>query len=541
MNSNRSLVTVLSAFIYFLTFSNTSAAFFETQLPLKDINYNKTQCPTVHPTHTGLINKMNDLKDKIDREAKGCQTSEQKNIDRTLKDLDIFLSSKDRKAAFQIYETASQKALTPLKAKKVKNYTSTAVRLFSKLVGHINSSGCFKKEKTKAEALADASQIVSEVTQVTSTVSGPYGAPLATFGSLTSSVLGGLSAYISSIDGYDFDLKPQRDAYNQTLCSYYEVRKQLMSAINPQQRVSELNILKESLLRRLEDLSENCIECEKIIKAYLFTPEAFNFNDTQWLDLADKVDAQFTQPVGQITLQTINDLEWTLKEQEQWQNLQKAQYSSRGPAELVKLKIELDQFLLKSQAERYVNWSIENAEDNFKMYNAFTNWWIETLTLPLYRTEQNKEIFERRFQGQLNHEWAYGFFLKLEDKIFKPGDNFEFRLDTHYQKSQDHFQLFYFNVKGIQEHCDFFNTLRLSTRVRKLCASKNITKLKNKVSAIMSDAAKSTSENSILLFSDYQYSQSKNTGNKTQNWLEALKKQDQQWEQNKIFELRSVK
>ncbi len=518
---------------------SSSTHFFAVDSSAEDLSYHKIQCPSIHPQISQLINTFDQLRDKIRNEARNCSTEkEQTNVNSTLNGVHSFLSSNQRINFFDLFDKNKNKALTAQQTAFIQKYAYSATQVFFKFMGAIKNSSCFEREKTKSQALSNAASIITEITRLAAMVSGPYGAPITLFGSLTSGVLTGLKTYVSAANpGYDFKEKSQRDAYANTLCSYYEIRQQLVNSTHPMKRVSELTKLQETLLSRLQDLSKNCTNCEQIIKSYLFpTSKKINFSSEKWSVLASEADKKFLKPLGEITLETINSLEWVLAEKKNLEDIHNDQFSSVGPAELLKLKISLDRFLFKSQAQRYLNWSINNTKKTYDRYLSFTKWWVDTFSLKFYPVASKSEsdlfpkltpFLERVAKREVNHEFAHRFFI--ESGL----DWSDSHLKIHYQDSQDQFQLFYFNLNAVIEYCDFFNSMELSSQVKLLCSSETLSKLITRKKSILNDISKGSSEEgSAILMTERSFT---NTVNSPTTWLDGLKKLNQKWASDKTL------
>ena len=530
--------------------------FFDIPSTPRKINYQRILCPTVHPEHARLINEFRKLKTLIISQAYGCQPEEKKVLTSAITGVENFLASKTRKKTIKETVTNKNKTLAPSQVVSLQKYTGKAIKTFFNLLSSVNSNKCLEDSKTKTQILGSAAKIISETTQLASLVAGPYGAPIMLFGSAATGILQGLKDYTNSVKGYDFELPSQRESYREILCAYFSLRQQLDSTINPKKKIKELTILKQALFTRLARVSTECSECKQIAESYIADEKGFNFSNPKWLDLAQQANKKYTnkkdlssssqdllsdeyeQPLGQVTLESINALKWVQDQKKLLEKFSASGYSSTGPAELLQLKISLDRFLFKDQAYQYIDQSLNDTDDMFDNYIDFTSNWTMTYHRSLRpvphslvgnkiddpKTLENLILFFNK-KEPLNHVYAYDFFIK--HKQYFPEDIVDFDFVANYDQSHDLFELFHFNLKSVHEYCDFFKDIRLSIATKRLCSSKNLNDLTQKDQKILNDI--SNSESAQEMFSLLTASTRKEKPPKAKNWLESLEEIEKVW------------
>lgn len=121
---------------------------------------------------------------------------------------------------------------------------------------------CLKAEKLSV--LQALSSITQEVTSVSAAYSGPYGVPVAIGGAGVAGILQGIDLIIKKQNyGYRFSQLEYRDLFATNLCSYHDIKSEIVDLLAPEFRVETYDTLVEELESLQQELVRDYPLCKK--------------------------------------------------------------------------------------------------------------------------------------------------------------------------------------------------------------------------------------------------------------------------------------
>lgn len=403
----------------------------------------ETTCPAVGSEYTELLSKLSGIQTAIksDRNCKDVAL----NV-KSLSDLII----KDRQRVLQIIEDSQGQPLTAEESKIVQDYAenlTTKVAALNDLFSQSNY--CFRDDQPEQQLAALAS-FVGEASQLLSTLSGPWGTPIALAGNVVAGYLTGLNkVFKSRAPEYDFSKPELWSNYVRDLCTYFGYREQVVHLLHPQERIKQLNELKSRLDTKIENLQ--------------ITDSFHTVQNLAWRDWIVKEIAR---------IQRENETYWG---------------DSSGRYLLAQAKSEIEDVLIERRAPQFIEYDIKKSSHDFDEFRNF----LAQEGQALYKTIEHADrriLTHHISPARLALRWvnAISYFealvihaLDFDWLIEGPQkDDLKFSAQHFREQSLERLVQAQTSVRMTQSFCDFFRHAGFYTSaVRQQCTSDQLTGL----------------------------------------------------------------
>ncbi|NRA44055.1 MAG: hypothetical protein HRU09_03755 [Oligoflexales bacterium] len=211
-------------------------------------------CPSSNPRYKDAIIQLSDFKNRVD-------------VDQTCNDLFKQLATLSGDAGGGLFFGPP---VSPNGAELSLFELTLLTRFSDAVVGRIRSivnslilrPQCLKEDKLSV--LQSLSSITQEVTSISAAYSGPYGVPVAIGGASIAGILQGIDLIIKKQNyGYRFDKLEYRDLFATNLCSYHDIKTEIVDLLAPEFRVETYDTLVEELESLQEELVRDYPLCNK--------------------------------------------------------------------------------------------------------------------------------------------------------------------------------------------------------------------------------------------------------------------------------------
>ena len=211
-------------------------------------------CPSSNPRYKDAIIQLGELKDRVE-------------VDQACNDLIKQLAALSNGSGGGLFFGAP---VNPRGGELSLFELSQLTRFSDAVVGKVRSivnslilrPQCLKAEKLSV--LQALSSITQEVTSISAAYSGPYGVPVAIGGASVAGILQGIDLIIKKQNyGYRFDKLEYRDLFATNLCSYHDIKSEIVDLLAPEFRVETYDTLVEELESLQEELVRDYPLCQK--------------------------------------------------------------------------------------------------------------------------------------------------------------------------------------------------------------------------------------------------------------------------------------
>jgi hypothetical protein len=319
------------------------------------------QCPATNEVMKDFRKKIMELKTSIKAEAQCAPI--QANVGK-LSDL----VTKDREGFLKLISQGESQGLSTADMQTVQNYvsdlTTTTSDLFNVLSGN---DACFAEDK-QGTSLSFITSLVGEGSKILALVGGPVGGTVSVAANLITGFLNGMEQVKKNRRGYKFEVTDQRIAYAETLCSFFEYRRELDNLLNPYESISNLTNLSDLIDQQLNVLYKSCPECAAMIDTV--DAQIALGNDTTtalWTDAFEKnliisaeaIDKTYTRKLGTHTYRSLKTRTWI---PERVAALQSTQLKADlGLQDVLGQMVDIENFLLDRQVGYFLDYLSKDA------------------------------------------------------------------------------------------------------------------------------------------------------------------------------------
>lgn len=312
------------------------------------------QCPATNEVMKDFRNKLTELKKSIKSEAQ-CEPIKS-NVENLSK-----LVTEGRDTFLKLTTKGQSQGLSPDDMKSVESYvsnlTTTTTALFDVITGN---DACFAEDK-QGNSLAFITGLIGEGSKILALVGGPVGGTISVAANVITGFLNGMDQVKKNRRGYKFEVIDQRIAYANTMCSFFEYRREVDTLLNPYESISNLQALETIIDRQLDLLYKSCKECAAMIDEV--NAQVKSGNDTPallWTDLFEKnlitkaeaIDKNYTRNLGTHTYRSLKTRTWLPERMTALQNT--SLKADLGVQDVLNQMDNIENFLIDSQARWFL-------------------------------------------------------------------------------------------------------------------------------------------------------------------------------------------
>ncbi len=411
------------------------------------------KCPAVPEAYSKMITQLNVLKTAIKQEAAcGPVNAEVKGLEELL--------GKRRTEVKALIEKSKTETLDEKELEAVREYVEDVTKKVLSTAELISRSNyCFAEDKKNLD-FSDLASITLDATALAKTVAGPWATPIALGGQALAGIFQGLNTMIKNHRGYDFTKIENRQAYVQSLCSYYNYRQDINTMLYPQQRVSQLRSLESSLSSHLKGVVDNCADCADLAsktiatlknekpadkKKKLKTPGELSMQ-------AAAINNAYIRPLGTYTVRTLTTLKWINGEIERV-NADSGEDTTVGRDFLSEAKADMDRFLFEKEAPSFVNFQATKGYDLFREFSSFTRTEGDRLMMQAVASGQGQWIDMSRMSEVDVIKTVAGY----QERVRAVGNtSLAARIQQYTQKSTELFERTRLAAGVNETYCTFF-------------------------------------------------------------------------------------
>lgn len=213
-------------------------------------------CPALTEDSLQILSSIQSLRDTIKIQAE-CAPIEDK-----LKNVAEIMSYSKWGEVKKMFSTTEAPALEGSDIDEIDQLVTQAARNLTEVIGMINGNkaNCLD-ESDRISFLAKLSGVVSEVSSIAGSVTGPYGMAVSLGGSIISAAITGIDKAYNN-KAYHFKNPDDEILFMNQFCSFSEIQKDIYDYLELSTRQEELQILDSYLGYKIGDLLTNCPLCE---------------------------------------------------------------------------------------------------------------------------------------------------------------------------------------------------------------------------------------------------------------------------------------
>ncbi len=457
-------------------------------------------CPAVGNEYEKMISKLDAIKTSIKSDA-NCQ-----NVALKVKSLED-LVVKDRQKVLELTQQEKIENLTAEQAQLVRDYAENVTKKVSSLMDlFMNSNYCFREEGPDKQ-LSQLAGFVNEASQLVGALSGPWGTPIALAGNVVAGFLTGMDQVLKSRSGYDFNQRDQWMNYVENLCTYHSYRDQIEHLLNPRARVAELQDLKAKLEGHLQDMAQQCRECQNIQDAYNAQRKTPAKQLSEQLSPQIKAaDSTFAQPLGSYTLQSLGLRDWVNEEIKRVQREAASYWSdASGRHMLTRAKEQIENFLVDRESVRFLSHQVARSQKDFNnflyfvgsegtsLYVRLNNSGYGIISSPLNNAVWSSpvEVFRSLIVKPLDWE-------KMPQSSHR--EDMKFSWNHFHHQSMARLRKVQTTLQVAQSFCSFFkHSGQYNSGIRAQCSSNHLRRLLEQGSNLEKEIADSEGDSESLL------------------------------------------
>ena len=219
-----------------MRFSVQNSLFLIVLLILTEYSFS-LPCPHANPRYKNALIQLSEFKDRVEVDQ-ACQ-----DLVRQLSQL----SSGQGGGFFFTPVNPNGANLSLFELSLLTRYSDIVVGRVQSIVNSlILRPQCLKTEKLSI--LQTLSSVTQGVTSISAAYSGPYGVPVAIGGAGVAGILQGIDLIIKKQNhGYRFDKLEYRDLFATNLCTYHDIKSEIVDLLAPEFRVETYDTLVEEL------------------------------------------------------------------------------------------------------------------------------------------------------------------------------------------------------------------------------------------------------------------------------------------------------
>jgi hypothetical protein len=412
-------------------FSITSQGLDPDSRPTTYSQFPILQCPATNEVMKDFRNKILDLKKSIKAEAQ-CEPIKA-NVSK-LSDL----VTKDREGFLKLITQGQSQGLSSDDMKTVQNYvsdlTTTTSDIFSVISGN---DACFAEDRQGA-SLSFIASLIGEGSKILALVGGPTGGTISVAANLITGFLNGMDQVKKNRRGYKFEVADQRIAYAETLCSFFEYRRELDNLLNPYESISNLKNLRAVLERQLKILYNSCPECALMIdQVNVEIAKGHTSADSLWTDSFEKnlilsaeaIDATYTRKIGTHTYRSLKTRSWIPSRIAALESTQLK--ADLGLQDVLGQMADIENFLLDREVGYFLGYLSNDASQwRRKLLTQLTQGreLMAQLNIPLIKV-QGIDSFPETYYAAYGYGWETEAYIDT-DKFYKYGAAVVESLDT---------------------------------------------------------------------------------------------------------------
>lgn len=472
------------------------------------------QCPATNEVMVDFRNKLLDFKRHIKSEA-NCEPIRVKVEDLT----DLVTQGRDN---FLRLTTKGQiQGLSSRDLLDVESYATKLTTTTSDLIAVITGNdACFAEDK-QGLSLSFITSLIGEGAKVLSLVGGPTGGTISLAANVITGFLKGMDEVRKNKIGYKFENFDQRVAYANTLCSFFEYRRELDSLLNPYDSISTLENLQVVIESQITALSSSCPECAVVIdKVNLKILAGANTPDTLWTEAFEKeiildaeaIDKLYTRKLGTHTYRSLQTRSWLPQRIQALQNTQlKADLGLQG---VTTQMFDIERFLLNSQVPGFLDrlvyegelWRNELVKQILKghellfdmeqpLLNVPNADWQPTAPLLLYYDIEANSRINGRYAGSKEfYDYVKNVMESLELAQSKADKNGKAAIRTYFRQLDDVNRNLKISVDLMDNYCTFFGLADwyLRPEVSERCESQRMKVMRQDVAQVMAASPTAT-------------------------------------------------
>ena len=319
------------------------------------------KCPAVPAAYTKMITDLNVIKTAIKRDA-ACET-----VQTEVSSLESLIGTRRKVILDLIQKGKDKQSLDEAELQTVRSYVEDVTKkVFATAELLDRNSQCFDSDK-KNFGLADLASLTLDATSLAQRLAGPWAIPVALGGQVLSGIMQGLDKVVKN-HGYDFAKLDQRQNYVQSLCTYYNYRKDIDNLLYPKRRAVQLAQLQTSLDKSLATMVNGCDGCKQIMD--LYPNKGIYGNQDRLNALVSSTNDTHLRPLGTYTIQTLGSLKWVNSEIIRVQEEMNDE-ASIGRDLVSEVKSDIDKFLFEKEAPKFVQFQLSKAQALTKEFSYF--------------------------------------------------------------------------------------------------------------------------------------------------------------------------
>lgn len=408
------------------------------------------RCPAVPPAYVKMLTDLNTLKATIKKDA-ACEP-----LNKEVESLTGLIDQPRQNLTDLLKRVKETQTLDELDMETVRNYVESVTKKVFSLAELIErNEQCFSADEKKF-TLSSLASITLDATNLAQTLSGPWSLPVAMGSQILIGIMRGLDQVVKT-KGYDFTALEQRQSYVQSLCSYYNYRKDIEHHLFPKRRVNQLTQLRSSLDRNLSNLIRSCESCAKIVDLSRNPSTPGNMEVIS--NAADTANKRSAKPLGTYTVQTLNSLRWVAKEIERV-NSDLDDHGSIGRDLVSETKADLDQFLFEKEAPRFVQFQFEKAQSLHGDFSSYLRKEGSALLIAAWPHVKGKYDFSTWYRMS-DVELMKAVLGVLPDVSHAGNSTLGYRIRSFEQKATDLMERTFLAADVHLSYCVFFQKAKL--------------------------------------------------------------------------------
>lgn len=441
------------------------------------------KCPAVSEGQASLLSSLRDLKAAIKAET-NCDS-----VNKEVGSLESIVNT-ERKKVVELIKKARTEELTDEDLEVIREYSSNvSQKVFGTIQMLSKDNYCFKEDKKKFD-LESLSRLTLDASSLLQSVGVQFwGVPVSVGGQVLSEVFKGLDTLVKSRKGYDFTSAEQRENYVNSLCTYYDYRREIENIVSPGENIERLQQLKIKLNGHLNGILSNCVECQNLVNQHMTAQfSSDTFKNLQINQTTAALNKLYVRPLGTYTVRSLTTQKWIDDEIAKRQSEMTSTNYNVGHELLSHKMSEFDDFLFTKQAPKFIDWYAQNSSILFSEFKGFVRGEASRFVMVAAYMTENEFQGVNRFKREaelteiINKEDAVLDFLKeASTKLKQLRNNTEaiklaHTLDSKYKQGMYLYNRAIISYNVMATYCIFLkNSLIYMPKIDSSChASKRV-------------------------------------------------------------------